>query len=195
MDVAGRLGACGLDAGVHPSGLEVAADRAGRDFAKSPLPRQPDLEVVGLLRGEADVARAQRDDPIVQPEPFEDFFGACCHALVLVARLFRRRDRNQLDLPELVLADHAARVLARRARLRAKRQGPGGEAQRQGFFVDDALAHEIGQRNFGGGDEPELGCSTERYPAKSPGVLAACGVARFSSPQSASPTANSFNCP
>ena len=175
MDEAGGLGASGLDAGVHPPGLKVAADRAGRDFAEPPLPRQPNLEIIGLLRGEADIARAQRRDPIVQAEPLEHLLGAGRHALVFLARLLRRRDRDQFDLPELVLADHAARVLARRPRLGAKGQGPRREAQRQGLFVDDALAHEIGQRNLGGGDEPmgpgvlaELMCAflTTRVPCK-----------------------------
>ena len=68
---------------------------------------------------------------------------------------FRRRDRHQLDLVELVLADHAARVLAGRARFGAEARRVGGEPQRQLGFLDDRFAHEIGQRDFGGGDEPE----------------------------------------
>ena len=38
------------EAGLHPPRLEVAADRARRNFAERPLPRQPDLDVIGLLR-------------------------------------------------------------------------------------------------------------------------------------------------
>ena len=98
---------------------------------------------------------AERDDAVMQAETLQHVFRAGGHALVLVARLFGRRDRDQLDLPELVLADHAARVAPRRSRLGAEADGAGGEAQRQSLLVDDALAHEIGQRHFGGRDEPE----------------------------------------
>jgi len=69
--------------------------------------------------------------------------------------LLRRRDRDQLDLGELVLADDAARVAAGRARLRAEARRRRGEAQRQLVLVEDLLADEIGQRNFGGRDELE----------------------------------------
>ena len=55
-----------------------------------------------------------------------------------------------------MLADHAARVLAGRAGLGAEARRPGGYAHGQLRLVDDLLAHEIGQRDFGGGDEPEV---------------------------------------
>ena len=55
-----------------------------------------------------------------------------------------------------MLADHAARVLARGAGLGAEARRPGGDAHRQLRLVDDVLAHEIGERHFGGGDEPEI---------------------------------------
>ena len=70
-------------------------------------------------------------------------------------RLLRRGDRDQLDLGELVLADHAARVLAGRARFGAEARRAGGEPHRELVgFIDDGFADEIGQRDFGGGDEP-----------------------------------------
>src|SRR5262245_49239209 len=40
---------------VHAPSLEIAADGAGRDLAVGVLPRQPHLDVVGLLRGKAHV--------------------------------------------------------------------------------------------------------------------------------------------
>ena len=55
-----------------------------------------------------------------------------------------------------MLADHAARVLAGSASLGAEARRAGGDADRQLRLVGDVLTHEIGQRNFGGGDEPEL---------------------------------------
>src|SRR5271156_2965810 len=89
----------------------------------------------------------------MKAKALQHLFGAGGHALVLVARLLGRGDRNQLDLTELMLADHAGGVAPRRPRLGSERQSSGGEAQRQGLLVEDALAHEIGQRNFGGGDQ------------------------------------------
>ncbi len=69
--------------------------------------------------------------------------------------LFRRRDRDEFDFGELMLADHAARVFARRTGLGAKAWRAGGEAERQFLFVEDCFADEIGERHFGGGDEPK----------------------------------------
>ena len=56
----------------------------------------------------------------MQIEALEHFLGAGGHALVLGGGLFGRGDRDELDLFELVLADHAARVAPGRPRLGAK---------------------------------------------------------------------------
>src|SRR5215213_10794041 len=40
-------------AGIHAARLEIRADRAARNLAIHPLPRQPHLDVVGLGRREA----------------------------------------------------------------------------------------------------------------------------------------------
>lgn len=60
---------------------------------------------------------------------------------------------HELHLLELVLADHAAHVLAVRARLGAEAGGMGGEAQWQLFGGEDPFAHQVGERDLGGGDE------------------------------------------
>ncbi len=83
---------------------------------------------------------------------------------MLVPPLLGRGDGDELDLGELVLADHAAGILARRAGFGAKARRERGEAQRQRVLVEDQFAHEIGQRHFGGGDEPEV--LFERRPFK-----------------------------
>src|SRR5450756_1087508 len=56
----------GAVARAHTARLELAADRAGGNFPVSPLPRQPHLDVVGLLRSEAHVAGAQRHHAVMQ---------------------------------------------------------------------------------------------------------------------------------
>ena len=75
---------------------------------------------------------------------------------MLLRRSFGRRDRDQLALGELVLAQHPPRIPPRRARLGTEAGGQGGVAQRQVVFGEDAVADEVCQRNFGGGDEPEI---------------------------------------
>src|SRR5579871_2001706 len=140
---------------VHAARLEIAAHRAGRDLAKEVLPRQPDLDVVGLLRRETHVAGAQRDDAVVQIQPAQHLLGARQHTLMLVLALLGRRDRNELDLGELVLADHAARVLAGGTGLGAEARRERREAHRQFGLVGDCLTHQVGQGHLGGGDEPE----------------------------------------
>ena len=74
---------------------------------------------------------------------------------MLVDAGLRRRDRNQFDLCELMLPDHAAGIAPGSARFGAKARRQRGQPHRQFFFVDDGFANEIGQRHFGGGDETE----------------------------------------
>src|SRR3546814_3196651 len=78
----------------------------------------PDFEVERLAGRKAHVAGAQQDAAIGQAELLQDIFGGIHHALVLRLRLLGRGDGDELDLVELMLADHAARVAAGRARLR-----------------------------------------------------------------------------
>src|SRR5947209_8660484 len=96
----------------HATRLELTAIRARRNFPICLLPRQPDLDVVGLLRRKPHVAGTQRHHPVMQVEPAQHLLGAGEHALMLVRALLRRGDRDQLDLAELMLADHAAGIPA-----------------------------------------------------------------------------------
>ena len=79
------------------------------------------------------VAKLHRAE--VQIKALQHLFGAARHALVFVARLLGRGDRNELDLGELMLADHAARIAAGRTRLGAEARRLGGDAQRQLPFL------------------------------------------------------------
>src|SRR5262249_26690836 len=90
------------EARVHAPSLKVAEIGARRDLAIGVLARQPDLDVVGLARGESHVARAQQHDPVRYAKALEHFLRARGHALVLFFRFVRMRDRHQLDLVELV---------------------------------------------------------------------------------------------
>src|SRR5260370_4938673 len=140
---------------VHPSRLEWPAIRAAGDFAVGILARQPDFDVIRFPGGKPHVAGRQQHDPIRKAEPLQHFFGAAGHALMLGLRILGPRDRHQLDLVELMHADHAASVLTGRPRLRTETRRPGGEPQRQRRFVEYPAADEVGQRPLGGRDHPQ----------------------------------------
>ncbi len=78
-------------------------------------------------------------------------------------RLFRMRDLHQLHLVELVLADHAAGVLAVRTRLAAETWRVANEFQRQVCQRDDFVAHDIRDRHFSGGNQVELPAVAARH--------------------------------
>ncbi len=90
----------------------------------------------------------------MQIELAQHLFGARQHALVFILAGFRRGDRDQFDLGELVLPDHAAGVAPGGAGFGAEALGQRGQAHRQFFFLEDGFAHQVGQRHLGGGDEP-----------------------------------------
>ena len=92
----------------------------------------------------------------MQAEAFQHLFGAGGHALVLGHGLLGRGDRDHLHLDELMLADHAPGVAPRSPRLGAETGGQRGDAHGQGLLVENFLAHQIGQRHLGGGDQPEV---------------------------------------
>src|SRR5688572_2729582 len=77
---------------LHAPRLELAAVGAARDLAIGVLAGQPDLDVKSLLRREAHVAGAQRDDAVRQAEALQHFLGAIGHALVLFIGMIRMRD-------------------------------------------------------------------------------------------------------
>src|SRR4051812_13178478 len=69
------LAALGAVADVGATRLEVLAVAARGDLAIRLLARQPDLEVVGLRRREADVAGGEADDAIGQLEDLQHALG------------------------------------------------------------------------------------------------------------------------
>ena len=71
-------------------------------------------------------------------------------------RIRRPHDVHDLHLVELMLADHAARVLAGRARFRSEAWRVRHELQRQLLRRHDLLAHEIGDRHFRRRNEMEV---------------------------------------
>src|SRR6267378_6877810 len=63
------------EARLHTPRLECFKVAARRDLTVSILPGEPDLDIVGLGRGEAGVTGAKRDDAVRQLELFQDRLG------------------------------------------------------------------------------------------------------------------------
>src|ERR1700733_1678412 len=64
-----------------------------------------------------------------------------------------------------MLAYHAPRVLSPGSCFGPKGQSSGGEPEWQGLLLDDALAQEICQRHFGGGDQAQPPVPEAAQPA------------------------------
>ena len=62
-------------------------------------------------------------------------------------------DLYHFHFVELVLANQAARVFAVRTGFAAETGRMGGELDGQGIGRQDALAHGVGEGNFGGGNQ------------------------------------------
>ncbi len=101
----------------------------------------------------------------MQIELPQHLLGAGQHPLMLVPALVGRGDRDQFDLGELVLADHAAGIAPGRPGFGAKTRRQRGQPHRQFLLVEDGFADEIGQWHFGGGDETKPSTSQVSQPA------------------------------
>src|ERR1041385_5200728 len=97
-----------LEAKVHAACLEIFTIGNTRNFKIAPLPRRPDLDVIGLCAGESHVTSAQEDDPVMQTQLLQNAFGVRNHFLVLGIALLRFRDFYQFNFVELMNADHSA---------------------------------------------------------------------------------------
>ncbi len=157
VDELGFFGAGGLVLDVGAAGLEGLEVGAGGDFAEGVLAGDPDFEVVGFGGGEAHVAGAEEHAAVGEAEGFEYGFGVGGEEFVLGVGVFGGAELDELDLLELMLADHAAGVFAVGAGFGAEAGGVGGEGDGAGAEVDDFVAEDVGDGDFGGGDEPVVG--------------------------------------
>src|SRR5438034_7889249 len=74
----------------------------------------------------------------------QDRFGVRGELLVRLVGPRRMHDLHQLDLVELVIADHAAGILAGGSRFRTEARRMAGVPERQTLERQDLVAHEIG---------------------------------------------------
>ena len=163
VDEARALALLGPEARVHAPRLEVAAVRAAarsRDRRPAPAAR-PRCRRSCARRSPCRrcTARMMRNG---RPSRFSTSSAQPVMRSCSASDCSGRGDADQLDLVELVLADHAARVLAGGARLGAEAGRAGGEAQRQLLLVEDLVVHEVGERHLGGRDQPEAVVGAEQ---------------------------------
>ena len=133
----------------EPAGLVVGGVRDRSGLAIAALAREPDLHVVGLRGRARDVAGREHDDPVRKSELAHELLGVREQELVLVPGVVRSRERELLDLVELVDADHPARVPPGRTRFAAEAGREGDVAERQLVRVEDLAGVEARERDLG----------------------------------------------
>src|SRR6185503_2279797 len=80
------------EARLHAPRLESLEVAARGDLAIRALPRQPDLDIVGLGRGESHVSGAQRHGAERQFQAFQDRLGVTGQLLQALVRVFLADD-------------------------------------------------------------------------------------------------------
>src|ERR1035441_590814 len=83
-------------------------------------------------------------------------FGVVRQLLEFVVRSLGTRELYQFDLLKLVLADNSAHVFAVRSGLAAKTGSIGSQRNRQARRVQHFISIEVGHRNFGRRNQPEI---------------------------------------
>ena len=92
----------------------------------------------------------------MQAESLQDFFRVADHLLQLLIAVLRPHDLDQLDLVELMHANHPARAHARRARFRAEARTVSHVTNRKLRLLQDFLSMDVGDRRFGRRQEIEF---------------------------------------
>ena len=106
--------------------------------------------------GESHVGGAERHDAIVQAEFLQDGLGVVGELFEFVVGSFGTSKLYQLHFLKLVLANDSADVFAIRSGFAAKAGRVGGEADRQACAVENFVAIEIGDWDFGGRNQPKV---------------------------------------
>src|SRR5439155_20618822 len=126
-------------ADVEPPRLVVRRVRRRRELAVPLLSREPALDVELLGRRGAEVPRGDVDDPVWDAEIADQLLLDREQPVVLLARVLPEGEREHLRLVELVHAEHAACVLAGRARLAPEVRREAHVTDRQRLRIEDLL--------------------------------------------------------
>ena len=126
-------------ADVEPAGLVVGAVRGAGDFAvfaAVAAAGHPGFQVELAIGRAAEVARGDIEHAIRNAEAVEDFAFQVAEVVVHVLALLGQREREHLDLGELMHAVQPARRPAGRARFGAEAMADAAQLDRQLFGVD-----------------------------------------------------------
>ena len=129
-------------------------------LAVAALSRQPDLQVIGLGSGKADIAAAPGHDPIGEFQQLQNLFRIGSKLLKLGRRLRGMGELDQFHLVELVLPDQSTGILAVRTGFAPETGGIGGVTDRQVGTLEDLVAVDISHRYLGRGDEEDSGSAS-----------------------------------
>jgi len=95
----------------------------------------------------------QQHHAVRQAELAQDGLGVADHLFERRSAVLGLHDLHHLDLVELVLADHAARIATGAAGLAAKARAVRRQLDRQFAGSEHLLPHRVGQRDLGGRDQ------------------------------------------
>ena len=144
----------GLEPCVHAARLKIAGGGNRADLAIGVLTGQPRLDVKGPPRAKPHVPGAQNDCSVRDFKRFQDRLGTAQHPLLFRVAVVGMRDRNHLDLFELVLAQHAGGVAPGRSGLRAETQRMRRHPDGQRMRLQNIARHRICQRHLRGRHQP-----------------------------------------
>src|SRR5258706_3119034 len=141
---------------VRPTSLVVTEPTHRADFDPHRAAGRIDLDVDASVVALTQVAGADLDHSVREPERGDCALGAD-HELVEERRsLLRCRYRADLDLVELVVAEHAPRITPGGPGLAPEAGRVGHEAQREAGLFEDLVARHRRERSLGRRDGPEI---------------------------------------
>ncbi len=144
------------EADVGAARLVVAEPRDRRDLEPGVGAGCVHLDVEAAVVALAHVAGADLDDPVRQLETGDQRLGSAGHLHEQGGCLLGRSDGEDLDLVELVGAQHATRVTPGRARLAAVARRVGHHQHRHLLGLEDLAGVDRGQWHLGRGDAPQV---------------------------------------
>src|SRR5213593_3512362 len=136
--------------------LKVGERARTRHFEPLSHAGRPRFEIVCLRAREAEIPGRQQHYAIRHLESLQDGLGVPRQELVLGGGVGGTGESHQLHLVELMHPQQATRILAGGARFAPEARRVGGVAERQPGGVEDLVAMQVGEGDFGRGDEKQI---------------------------------------
>ena len=134
---------------VCPPRLKIFRIANRANFQPLLAPSRPNLNVIGFSHSKANVAACQFQHPIAKTKGIANIHGVLPHLLDHLIAFVRVGKLVHFHLVKLVAALDAAHIFARAHLLSPEAGGVRHIAQRQIGFVQDFVAVDVGQGNFG----------------------------------------------